>query len=345
MIARKKYLPLLAVAAVALVTSGCSLFDDDDGPATGGETMMPDDGDGMVPDDGETAMPDDGDDMMPDDDDAMMPDDGTSEPVAFMAGVDRLYASNRTVGLTDDGTTIVMEDTSQTPSGWSLTVDGKTIELGANNLSSPGFYYKDIGNNEEVEFWSVEGGGFEGDPSPEFDYLNIYGFYHGTFVKNADTSTLEPTDYERGSIIYIVHGTPSSDMPVSGTAAYDGRVSARVWPSDAAVFFSESTVYSGDFDMTASFGETGASVTGSFSFDDVPGGIIPFTVDVTDNQMSVSGLSIIEGPFAGYQNIGVRGAFFGPAAAEVGGVFEGENPTASTLIHGYFAGGQTQYDQ
>ena len=84
---------------------------------------------------------------------------------------------------------------------------------------------------------------------------------------------------------------------------------------------------------------------GSFSFHDVPNGIIPFTVDVTGNQLSLSGLSITEGPFAGYQNIGVRGAFFGPAAAEVGGVFDGENPTASTLMHGFFAGEQTQDDQ
>ena len=30
--------------------------------------------------------------------------------------------------------------------------------------------------------------------------------------------------------------------------------------------------------------------------------------------------------------------FFGPEAAEVGGVFEGADPAASMLMHGYFAG-------
>ena len=268
---------------MALATAAC-VYDDDDAPATDGMDMEgPTDGDGM------------------------MPGVGTSEPVAFMAGVDRLFASNRTVGLTDDGTTIVMENTSQTPSGWSLIVDGRLVELAANDYNAdsffPGAYYKKLGNNEEVYFWSQEGEFGEDDPDPEFDYLNIYGFYHGTFVPDADTSTIEPTDYERGNFVSIVHGTPSSDMPVSATATYDGRVRAREWPSDAAVFSSGSTIYSGDFDMTASFGATGASVVGQFSFHDVPDGDIEFEAEVTGNQLSVSGLSITEGPFAGYQNI------------------------------------------
>ena len=129
MIKGKTYLPLAAVAALALATAGC-IHSDDDGPATDGEVMMP--GDGAT----------------------------TSEPVAFMAGIDRLFASDRTVGLTDDGMTIVLEDTTQTPSGWVLTVDGKTVELDANDLgansSFPDFYIKDLGNNEEVWFWSEE---------------------------------------------------------------------------------------------------------------------------------------------------------------------------------------------
>ena len=56
------------------------------------------------------------------------------------------------------------------------------------------------------------------------------------------------------------------------------------------------------------------------------------------NRLSLSGESIGTGRFAGYGNIGIRAAFFGPAAAEVGGVFEGDNPAAGTILHGYFAG-------
>ena len=276
--------------------------------------------------------------------DAGEPEAVVSEPVALIAGVDRIFASNRTVGLADDGATIIVEDVTQTPSGWSLTVDGKTVALDANDYGADSFvpdsYYKRLGDDEEVGFWSLEGGGFDGDP--EFEYLNIYGFYHSDLVPNADLSTFETTDFERGSIVHIVHGTPSSDMPLSGTATYDGRVRAQEWPSDAAVFSSGSTVYTGDFDMTASFGPGGASVVGQFDFHDVTGGTIPFAVDVAGNRLSVDGLSITEGHFAGYQNISVRGAFFGPSAAEVGGVFEGDNPAAATLMHGFFAGRQSQ---
>ena len=315
---RKRYLTAYAATAVlALGLYGCG-GGGGDGPVTDGMDMMR--GDGGT----------------------------TSEPVALMAGVEGLFASNRTVGLMDDGMTIVLEDASQTPSGWSLTVNGKMVELDANDHGAdfdfPDEYFKELGNDEVVYFWSEEVGGFEGDPEPEFDYVNIYGFEH-SFLPDVDLSTSESVDYTRVKFIHIVHGTPSSDMPVSGTATYNGRVKAVEVPSDDADIYGSLTDYVGDFDMAASFTATGASVTGSFSFPDIPDGIIPFTVDVTDNQLSVSGLSITEGPFAGYQNIGVRGAFFGPAAAEVGGVFEGENPTASTLIHGYFAAEQTQDDQ
>ena len=308
--------PLVTAACLAAIVSGCG--------GSSSTTM-----------DTDTRMPDGG----------MMPGSGTTGPVGFMAGVDRLYSSGRTITLTDDGMTMVTEDTTQTPSGWSLTVDGKTAELagsdqGAHSQLPSSMYYKELGSDEAVAFWSEEGGGFDGDPAPEFDYLNVYGFVHSDFVSGADLSTFEPEDNIRGDFIYVVHGTPTSDMPMSGTAAYGGRVKAREWPSDAAVLSADSTTYQGDFDMTATFGASGVEVTGAFTFDDVPAGTISFTTSVSGNQLSISGLSIDEGPFAGYQDIGVRGAFFGPEAAEVGGVFEGDNPTRNKVMHGYFAGAQ-----
>ena len=137
-------------------------------------------------------------------------------------------------------------------------------------------------------------------------------------------------------------------MPMTGTASYDGRVEAREWPSDSTGFVrNTSTHYDGDFDMTATFGAAGTEVTGMFSFDEMtaPGGTttsvsdgdIPFTTTVTGNHLSLTVPSIPTGHFAGYENVGVRAAFFGPAAEEVGGVLVGENPTESTLIQGYFA--------
>ena len=266
----------------------------------------------------------------------------TTGPVGLMAGVDRIYASDRTEGVADDGMTMVVEDTAQTPSGWDLTVDGTSVTFSESDYGSvsfaPSVYVKRVGD-EEVWFWSEENDGFAGDRT-EFDYLNVYGFSHSDIVSGADLSTVEPADYERGNFIYIVHGTPTADMPVSGTATYEGRVRAREWSSESATFSRGSTLHDGEFDMSATFGASGTALTGTFSFPSLPGATISFDTSVTGNQLSVSGLSIDEGPFAGYQNIGVRGAFFGSAAEEVGGVFEGENPSANKLVHGWFAGEQ-----
>ena len=101
--------------------------------------------------------------------------------------------------------------------------------------------------------------------------------------------------------------------------------------------------------MTAEFGASGAEIEGAFSdlelalpgsdsFASIPGGTIRFATSVDGNQLAIGDVSIDEGPFAGYENIGIRAAFFGPEAAEVGGVFEGENRAANTLLHGWFAG-------
>ena len=248
-----------------------------------------------------------------------------------------------------------MTTITKTGDGWNVTVDGKSVEYTSADLGAfaapSGTYAKRTGN-EEVWFWSEEGGGFEGDPAPEFDHLNVYGFSHQDIVPGADLSDgYQPDDFTRGSFVNVVHGTPTGEMPVSGTASYDGKVRAREWPSDSTGFVaSTSTLYKGGFDMTATFGASGTEVMGSFSFTEmtapggtatsVSGGTVPFSTTVTGNRLSISVPSIDAGHFAGYRNVGVRAAFFGPAAAEVGGVFAGENPAASTLIQGYFAAGQ-----
>ena len=300
--------PLVAAACLVAMLSGCG----------GGSS-------GTMPDD----------DMMTGGD--PMTGGNTTGHVGLMAGMDRRFSEGRTIGLADDGMTTV----TRTGSGWELTVHGNSVEFSDSELGAvePGFFNKfNESTNVDVWFWSDEEGGFEG--APEFEYLDIYGFSYGIATPGADLATFDDGDYVRGSYANIVHGIPTSDMPVSGTATYEGRVEAREWRDDDPVFARDSTVYNGDFDMIATFGASGAEVAGTFSFTGVTGGIIPFRASTSGNQLSVSGLRIDQGHFAGYENIGVRAAFFGPAAAEAGGVFEGDNPAAGTLIHGYFAGAQ-----
>ena len=268
-------------------------------------------------------------------------------PVPFMTGVDRDFSSARTNKLPDDGMTSV----ARTEDGWDLTVDGNTVNLVESDLGAhpdfPVFYFKELGNNEVVVFWSEENSGFEGEPA-DFEYLDVYGFSHHDTVPGADLSTIERDDIVRGDFIYLLDGTPTGYMPISGTADYVGRVRATEWRNDAAVLSGDTTFYRGKFTLTATFGEAGATVSGVSSelvtFTGPQGSrtAIPDTISFEmmgdGNRLSLSGASIGTDRFAGYGNIGIRGAFFGPDAAEVGGVFEGDNPAADTLLHGYFAG-------
>ena len=298
---------------------------------------------------GGVSMP--GDSM---DDSKGMTGAGTvTAPVALISGIDRDFTTSRTNLLMDDGMTTVTESAGE----WNLTVDRNSVtftaaDLGVHPQIGPGIYFKDLGNNEFGIFWSQEMGGFDGTPQPEFDYLDVYGFAHATILPGADVSTsYTEADFARANRVHIIHGTPTSTMPVSGSATYGGRVGAREWSSDDAMLATSAAGYAGDFSLRATFGSSETAITGSFSnlrrwatpeattFIRLPGSI-PFETTVVGNQLALSGLSIDSGPLAGFENIGIRGTFFGPQAAEVGGVFEGENPTTSTLLQGWFAGKQ-----
>ena len=275
----------------------------------------------------------------------------TTDPISFTAGVDRHYSSGHTQRLSVAGTTVI----ARTGDGWSVTVDGKTVEFDRSDLGAlpqfPSMYSQELGDDEAIALWSEEGNGFSatGDTEPEFEYLDVYGFSRSDIVPGADLTTLEPGDLTRSDYAYVVEGVPTADVPLSGTATYSGRARAHEWRTDRAVFTSGSTLYTGSFDMTAAFSDSGAELAGRFNFTSattggirtsISDGIVPFATTVTGNQLSVTGASITTGRFAGYERIGINGAFFGPEAAEVGGVFEGENPTAGTLMHGYFAATQ-----
>ncbi len=293
-----------------------------------------------------------GGDPMPGDDSMTggdaMPGDRAPRRIGFMTGVDRSFSSTpRSTALpTDDGATTV----ERSENGWTVTVLGKTVSFANEDFSATlfggSFVHHDADNDEFVVFWSLEDGGFDGG---QFDYMSLYGWYVNQAKPGTAFSDIGPDTLNRANFVYIVEGTLTSDMPMTGTAEYLGRVSARDWPSDDAVFtfHASSTQYRGDFAMTATFGATETSVTGEFSnlrqrtgnsgsYTAVDGGV-SFNIPVNGNQFSVTGLQGT-GTLSGYEDIAVRAAFFGPAAAEVGGVFDGENPSANKLISGYFTG-------
>ena len=273
-----------------------------------------------------------------------------NEPVSFTAGVERQFAAGRTERLTVDGTSVI----TRTGDGWTVTVDGNTVEFDESDFGArrqdPSAYFKEL-DDEAFLLWSEEGEGFSstGDKTEEFEYLDVYGFNSYDTVPDADLATFERSDFTRSGFVYVVQGIPTADIPRSGTATYSGRTRAAEWRTDRAVFSGGATRYAGSIDMSATFGADGSTVTGAFNFTRVrvPGGTVtdipdgagrvPFAFTATGNQLSVTGASITEGRFAGYEQIGIRGALFGPEADEVGGVFEGANPDAGTVMHGYFA--------
>jgi len=275
----------------------------------------------------------------------------TAEPVSFTTGVDRYFSSGRTDSperterLTVDGTSVVTE----IDDGWVVTVDGKTVEFDSSELgadpSYPDVYTKRLGE-ELFGFWSEDRGGFSPTGNPEFEYLDVYGFGRSDILPGADLTTLEPSDLTRSSRLFVVQGVPTADAPRIGTATYRGRTRAFEWDTGSAVFSTRATRYDGSIDITATFGANGSAVRGTFNFTEVTtdgttnpitDGSVPVDFTTTGSQLSATGLIINTGRFAGYEKIGIHAAAFGPEADEVGGVFEGENPTKRTVMHGYFA--------
>ena len=146
---------------------------------------------------------------------------------------------------------------------------------------------------------------------------------------------------------YLVYGNRTTDMPTTGIANYSGGFRAREWPTDDALTSNNANVrfYQGDFNLSADFG--GSGVTGNAtnirsrpgtsgaSWGNVSGGL-SFNATISGNGLSATDLSG-SGDLAGYSGGRVSGAFYGPAAGEVAGVFDAtHDATQNTVLQGYF---------
>ena len=172
--------------------------------------------------------------------------------------------------------------------------------------------------------------------SPEFSHFNVNGWSVVDYASDGRTRSVK-----RGFLTYGV-ATDVGDLP-TGTADYSGRVEGNTW--DGPSFTTNRGSFTGDLSLTANFdaGSVGGSVTGiqyqapgesaasplgaSFSFD---------SGTITGNGFSAD----LAGPDDGtgrYEG-SADGQFFGPAAAEVGGVFQGTHTGNSTVLHGWFGG-------
>ena len=262
---------------------------------------------------------------------------------AFVTGVYRDSDTNSTIP-TDVERTTTVESTSN---GFRITyvVDGQTqtVELGEGDFGanpSRSTSYSKTTNGTEFRLWSNTGS-FTGTGIFEHLDINAWGIYpHLDSIRFSDTG-------------FIVYGARTTDMPTTGTADYAGRILGTEWPGDAAVGTSSSQVtwYRGELGLTADFG--GSTVTGNVtnlrsrpggtSFSDyatAPGGL-NFNATISGNELSATDLSG-SGSLAHYSNGSVEGAFYGPGAVEVGGIFEAEDAANNKLLSGTFAAEKQQ---
>ena len=261
---------------------------------------------------------------------------------AIVTGVNRLFDQGQTVAIADDG----MAAVERTAGGWTVTIDGHTVEFSDSDFNAhpelSDRYYTNPANDRYSSL-SSSTRGFRGNK--EFDHFDVKRWAYGEIVAGADLATIETTDFVSSKFLYALHGnrTPEGSMPTTTTASYDGRMFAYSWPSDDAVFGSEADRYTAKIALTADFAN--ASVAGevrelrsrpasSNSYTPVAGGAT-FSATISANLLSADNL-VGTGAWAGFQNGSVEGAFFGPAADEVGGVLDAADAANNRLLMGYF---------
>ena len=244
-----------------------------------------------------------------------------------------------TVESTDDGYRITYMVDGQTQ-----TLEFTESDFGA-NLDRPTQYSKTTNGTEYRLFAPtrsfydsrIRWGTFSGVRRvfrPE--HFDVNGFV----IANRDASgTLLSVRWGR-----IVYGNRTMDMPTTGTASYDGGASILESPNDRAVSTRGPSFmyYRADAALSADFGSS--AVTGNFTLrESRPGdgdyspasGGLSFNAAINGNGLSATDLSG-SGDLAGYSGGGVNGAFYGPEAAEVAGVFDAINSTQNKHLIGEF---------
>ena len=164
-----------------------------------------------------------------------------------------------------------------------------------------------------------------------FDYFNVHEWLAVVVANDGAVPSSA-----RGFVVYGA-ATEATDLP-TGTATYEGRARMQAWLPDNPS--SNSTVdASGHLTLNADF--AAGTVGGAIDQLNVPDS--PLTrVAIENGQIRGSELSAdLRGAESGATFDGdLAGRFFGPQAAEVGGVLEGTyaDPSLTTVVQGWFGG-------
>ena len=272
---------------------------------------------------------------------------GVNDSKALWTGADRDHQASSTTLTAVERPTV-----ESTADGYTITyvVDGQTqtLELRESDFGTPNnsSRYEKRTDGTRYIFWD-ETRAFDGRSRsflrlfrPEHFDVNNLSILHSDASDTFSTSTLG----------YMIHGNRTTDMPTTGTASYAGGFLARELPTDQAVLTSSPrvTFYYGDLSLSADFGSstaTGSATLRQSSPGDTRVGVNAsggFNFNATINGDGLSAVDLSgSGDLASYSGGRVNGAFYGPGAAEVAGVFDATHGTQNKVLHGYL-GGQKQ---
>ena len=249
-------------------------------------------------------------------------------------GVDRHDYSTSPRIVSQDADNRVTSIAADGEGGYTITylVDGesRTVSFGMEDFGGtfPGAYYRRDG--ADGHYFDVQDQGYS--------YVRRGWWSYGRY---ADDESSAP---EFATLGVVVHGvrTAPDDMPTSGDATYDGEVRAESWAArPAGASINDQTRYRGALSLTADFAAGSIAgeidqltrrMPGETDYSATSGRLLIDNGSISGNELSgdLSGL--------GYTGT-VNGAFYGPAAAELGGMLQATDAN-SNMLHGMFRGRQ-----
>ncbi|MCY4453454.1 MAG: transferrin-binding protein-like solute binding protein [Immundisolibacterales bacterium] len=246
-------------------------------------------------------------------------------------GVDRDYVAT-SVQLTDVARVTGIESDGATGFHVIYRVDGNDhrVHLGEQIYFNR---YDEFGlfNHQAAGLFALtdQTGSFLG--TPEFSHFDVHGWAIGRY---ADDGALQST--LRGFVVSGV-STEATDLP-TGTATYEGRAHFLTWPSDTP---RQAAGSRGDGRLTLSTDFGASTVEGTIDqIGDVLGAVSELGIEngaieegtLTADLRGAQGGAAFDGD--------MTGRFFGPGAAEVGGVLEGSltGQEVVTVVQGWIGG-------